>query len=58
MSALADRNLCMAPWCNEQECEVKVKDRSKEESIKAMEEQNAEEAQLTGAAKTLCIPFD
>jgi len=28
------------------------------ESLKAMEEKNEEEAQLTGAAKTLCIPFE
>jgi len=37
MAALAKRNLCMAPWCNVQECEVNVKDRSKEESLAAME---------------------
>lgn len=48
----------MAPWCNCQECEEKVKDRSKEESLKAMAEKNEDEALLTGAAKTLCIPFD
>lgn len=48
----------MAPWCNEQACEEKVKDRSKEESLKAMAEKNEDEALLTGAAKTLCIPFD
>ena len=58
MEALAKRNLCMAPWCNNQECEVNVKDRSKEESLAAMEAQNDEEVQLTGSAKTLCIPFD
>lgn len=56
MAALADRNICMAPWCGEKEWEEKVKDRSKEESIAAMEE--AGETMLTGAAKTLCIPFE
>jgi len=48
----------MAPWCNVKECECEVKDRSKEESLKAMEEANEEEVQLTGSAKTLCIPFE
>lgn len=43
MEALAKRNLCMAPWCNIQDCEVEVKDRSKEESLAAMEAQNDEE---------------
>lgn len=58
MDALSQRHLCMAPWCNIQDCEVEVKERSKEESLKLMEEKNAEEALLTGAAKTLCIPFE
>jgi prolyl-tRNA synthetase len=57
MEALNGRNICMAPWCNRQECEVNVKDRSKEESLKAMEDQNEDEVLLTGSAKTLCIPF-
>lgn len=38
MAALSKRNICMAPWCNVQECEVNVKDRSKEESLAAMEQ--------------------
>jgi len=58
MKALSEKKICMAPWCDVQQCEINVKDKSKEESIKAMEEQNADEAQLTGSAKTLCIPFD
>jgi hypothetical protein len=37
MEALGKRNLCMAPWCNIQDCEVEVKERSKEESLAAME---------------------
>ena len=58
MSALSGRNICMAAWCNEKEREEKAKDRSKEESLKAMADKNEDEALLTGAAKTLCIPFD
>jgi len=58
MVALAGRNICLTPWCDEQQCEIDAKERSKEESIKAMEEQNEDEAMLTGAAKTLCIPHE
>lgn len=58
MDALADRNICMTPWCDCQQCEVDVKDKSKEESMKAMEEANEGEALLTGSAKTLCIPHE
>lgn len=58
MSALGKRNICMAPWCNVQQCEIDVKDRSKEESLAKMEEQNEDEVLLTGSAKTLCIPFE
>jgi prolyl-tRNA synthetase len=56
MDALSGRNLCLAPWCNVKQCEKDAKERSKEESIKAMEDKNEDEALLTGAAKTLCIP--
>ena len=58
MAALTDRNICLAPWCNVQQCEKDVKEKSKEESTKAMEEGDADEAALTGAAKTLCIPAE
>ena len=37
MEALAGRNVCLAPRCNKQSCEKNVKDRSKEESLKAIE---------------------
>lgn len=37
MKALDNRNICMAPWCNRQECEIAVKDRSKEESLAHMQ---------------------
>jgi len=44
MAALTDRNICLAPWCNVQQCEKEVKEKSKEESTKAMEEGDADEA--------------
>ena len=58
MDALSGRNICLAPWCDVQDCEVAVKDKSKEESLQMMLEKNEEEAILTGSAKTLCIPFE
>lgn len=58
MDALNGKNLVLTPWCNEKECELKAKDRSKEESLKLMEEAGEEEEVLTGSAKTLCLPFE
>jgi prolyl-tRNA synthetase len=58
MDALGGRNICLAPWCNIQACEVEVKDRSKEESLQLMANKNEDEVLLTGSAKTLCIPFE
>ena len=37
---------------------MNAKEKSKEESLKIMKEAGEEEEVLTGAAKTLCIPFD
>jgi prolyl-tRNA synthetase len=56
MSALEDKYLCLAPWCDTPECEQAVKLRSKEESQAKLT--NEDEVVLTGAAKTLCIPYD
>jgi len=58
MTALNGRNIVLTPWCHENECEVKVKNKSKEESLKVMQEAGEEEEVLTGAAKTLCLPFE
>lgn len=58
MIAMGKRHIVMAPWCDRKQCEVDAKERSKEESLKLMEEMNEGEALLTGAAKTLCIPFE
>jgi prolyl-tRNA synthetase len=58
MDALNGKNIVLTPWCNDRECEKQAKDKSKEESLKLMEEAGEEEEQLTGSAKTLCIPAD
>jgi prolyl-tRNA synthetase len=58
MAGLNGKNLVLTPWCNVNACEVKAKDRSKEESLKYMQEAGEEEEVLTGSAKTLCIPFE
>jgi prolyl-tRNA synthetase len=55
MEEIMKRNICMTPWCGEKSCEEAVKDKSKEESENALAEDETE-TQLTGAAKTLCIP--
>ena len=57
MAGLNNRDICLADWCDEVCCEERIKEQSKEESLKAMEDMNEDEALLTGAAKTLCIPF-
>lgn len=36
MAGLNGKNLVLTPWCEVNACEVKTKDRSKEESLKAM----------------------
>eukprot|EP01111_Echinosteliopsis_oligospora_P000710 TRINITY_DN1083_c0_g1_i1.p1 TRINITY_DN1083_c0_g1~~TRINITY_DN1083_c0_g1_i1.p1 ORF type:complete len:580 (+),score=222.95 TRINITY_DN1083_c0_g1_i1:83-1822(+) len=54
---LDERNICLCPWCESSACEEEVKKRSAAESLAA---KNDEEKgfRLTGAAKTLCIPFE
>ena len=57
MAALGKKDIVLADWCDEVACEERIKDQSKEESMKAMEDMNEDEALLTGAAKTLYIPY-
>ena len=57
MAALGKKDIVLADWCDKVACEERIKDQSKEESMKAMEDMNEDEALLTGAAKTLCIPY-
>lgn len=54
MFSLNQGKVLKTPWCEREECEENVKRRSGEESkIAANEDKN-----LSGSAKTLCIPFD
>lgn len=58
---LEKNNLVLTPWCGgeNQEWEEKVKEMSREESLKARGETVEDEKTATSvAAKTLCIPFD
>ncbi len=55
MSELNQKKIVLTPWCEEEESEKIVKERSKEESKTA---ENEGEEILTGAAKTLCLPLD
>jgi len=52
---LNEKNVVLVPFCCTGPCEDKIKLRSKEESVAL---QSDEESGLTGAAKSLCIPFD
>lgn len=69
--ALDARNMCLCTWCNQTPCEEAIKDRSAKESQERAESAaptevateaaaaaEGEGATLTGAAKSLCIPFE
>lgn len=56
--ALDKRTMVLAPWCENVSCEEGVKDKSSKESAqKLMENGEVDTRALSGAAKTLCIPF-
>ncbi|KAH3759655.1 prolyl-tRNA synthetase [Pelomyxa schiedti] len=63
MTNLNKRNLCQVPWCKSVDCEKHIKTRSGVESteiVKAAALHPGEEEGmegLTGAAKSLCVPF-
>jgi len=52
---LNEKNIVLVPFCCTGDCEDKVKQRSKDESVA---QKSDEEIGLTGAAKSLCIPFE
>lgn len=58
--ALNARNLALAPWCGVTDCEEDIKQRSGEAATNV--ESSADDAEdgekLTGAAKSLCVPFE
>jgi prolyl-tRNA synthetase len=65
LTALDGKNIVMAPWCEVDACEESIKQRSGDAAKQAIDEMKAEgEAaesggeKLTGAAKSLCMPFD
>lgn len=58
LPALDGKNIALAPWCSEEKCEDDVKKRSAEEAKKNTPETSTSGPKLTGAAKTLCIPFN
>ncbi len=64
--SLDQRKIVLAPWCEVSECEDQIKEKSGQQSVTQIQHAaNPEEPQeegtveaLTGAAKSLCIPFD
>lgn len=56
--ALDERTMVLAPWCERTVCEEDVKKRSADESRERLEAGgDVDERALSGAAKSLCIPF-
>ena len=55
MTQLNDRNVVETPWCGVKTCEEKVKERS---GIETKELSGEGETNLTGQAKTLCMPLE
>jgi len=55
ISHLNQKNRCLVPFCCLGPCEENVKKRSKEESVALQTDLTFE---LSGAAKSLCIPFE
>ncbi|GAA5910773.1 hypothetical protein JCM6882_002074 [Rhodosporidiobolus microsporus] len=52
--ALNGNNVVVLPWCEVEECEDQIKDRSAKESVQGAEDERAPSA----GAKSLCIPHD
>ncbi|KFG64948.1 prolyl-tRNA synthetase (ProRS) [Toxoplasma gondii RUB] len=58
MPALNRKHLVLAPWCEDPESEEQIKKETQKLSeIQAIEAGDSEQV-MTGAMKTLCIPFD
>jgi len=51
MPTLNNKNIVLAPWCEEPSCEDEIKQRSSELS-------KTGQSQLSGSVKSLCIPFN
>lgn len=64
MTTISDGKLALIPWCGEEECEKSIKLQSAIDSKQLVsDERDAKDAKeagekLTGAAKSLCIPFE
>lgn len=59
--SLDKKAMVLAPWCERIECEEDVKERSAAESLarqEANQDGETDARALSGAAKTLCIPFE
>lgn len=68
VTALENKMMVLAPWCGSSYCEEDIKARSGEAAEEEMERMHAKAKaeggivedgeKLTGAAKSLCVPFD
>ncbi|KAF6001139.1 hypothetical protein F1559_003497 [Cyanidiococcus yangmingshanensis] len=63
MQAIVQRCMALTPWCNLNECEERVRQQSVQDSLAYRErlatetDPSATDAVLSGAVKTLCMPF-
>ena len=59
-TALGRGNLVLAPWCEETACEEEIKKKSgdADTDLETLNEQGEKVEKLSGAAKSLCIPFE
>jgi prolyl-tRNA synthetase len=55
--ALDKKNVCLVPFCLETSCEELIGDKSKLESEK-LEKERGTKSDLSGSAKSLCIPLE
>jgi len=57
--ALNEKCMILAPWCGEKAAEELIKQKTKEMGSEVFETAEGEEVcEMSGAAKTLCIPFE
>ncbi|GJD08435.1 Bifunctional glutamate/proline--tRNA ligase [Galdieria sulphuraria] len=58
MTAIDSKKMVLAPWCTDTRCEEEVKRQSMEFAASRGNDSVEEQTNLTGAVKTLCLPFE
>jgi prolyl-tRNA synthetase len=58
MPALNNKKMVLAPWCEDPESEEDIKKLTAQISKEQVKDESGEAPALSGAMKTLCIPFE